>query len=81
MTQPDMIFAYFSISVKEKKKKKKIHFSSTNIHILIFDWLYFLRRASEPKNLPDEDVTLVLTLWSSWSPPETFSVPMEVTYI
>lgn len=23
MTQPDMIFAYFSISVKEKKKKKK----------------------------------------------------------
>lgn len=43
MTQPDMIFACFSILVK-----KKNHFVSTNIHILI-DWLYFLRRSSEPK--------------------------------
>lgn len=44
MTQPDMIFACFSISVKEKRKKEKkktFHFGSTNISILILtDYIF-----------------------------------------
>lgn len=64
---------------REKNRKKIV--GSTNIHILIFDWLYFLRRASEPKGSPrwgcntcsDSVKQLIATRYSS--------VLMEVTYI
>lgn len=43
MTQPGMIFACFSISVKEKRKKKSFHFGLPNISILILtDYIFWL---------------------------------------